>query len=55
MIILKKCTIDIITKIQIIENTLAEQSLSTAKFYLNKKNINASLMYLKEISSIDRN
>lgn len=44
-----KYEIDIITKIQIIENTLAEHSLSTAKFYLNKKNINASLMYLKEI------
>lgn len=44
-----KYEIDIITKIQIIENTLAEHSLSNAKFYLNKKNINASLMYLKEI------
>lgn len=44
-----KYEIDIITKIQIIENTLAEHSLSTAKFYLNKKNINASLTYLKEI------
>ena len=32
-----KYEIDIITKIQIIENTLAEHSLSTAKFYLNKK------------------
>ena len=44
-----KYEIDIITKIQIIENTLAEHKLSTAKFYLNKKNINASLLYLKEI------
>ena len=44
-----KFKIDIITKIQIIENTLAEHKLSTAKFYLNKKNINASLVYLKDI------
>lgn len=44
-----KYEIDIITKIQIIENTLAEHKLSTAKFYLNKKNINASLVYLKDI------
>jgi outer membrane protein assembly factor BamD len=44
-----KYEIDIITKIQIIENTLAEHKLSTAKFYLDKKNINASLVYLKDI------
>ena len=44
-----KYEIDIITKIQIIENTIAEHKLSTAKFYLNKKNINASLVYLKDI------
>ena len=44
-----KYEIDIITKIQIIENTLAEHNLSAAKFYLNKKNINASLVYLKDI------
>jgi len=44
-----KYEIDIITKIQIIENTLAEHKLYTAKFYLNKKNINASLVYLKDI------
>ena len=44
-----KYEIDIITKIQIIENTLADHKLSTAKFYLNKKNINASLVYLKDI------
>ena len=44
-----KYEIDIITKIQIIENTLAEHKLFTAKFYLNKKNINASLVYLKDI------
>ena len=44
-----KYEIDIITKIQIIENTLAEHKLSTAKHYLSKKNINASLVYLKDI------
>ena len=44
-----KYEIDIITKIQIIENTLAEHKLYTAKFYLNKKNINASFVYLKDI------
>ena len=44
-----KYEIDIITKIQIIENTLAEHKLSAAKYYLNKKNINASLVYLKDI------
>lgn len=44
-----KYEIDIITKLQIIKNTLAEHNLSTAKFYLNKKNINASLLYLKDI------
>ena len=38
-----------ITEVQIIENTLAEHKLSTAKFYLSKKNINASLVYLKDI------
>ena len=41
--------IDIITKIQIIENILADHKLVTAKFYLDKKNREASLIYLKEI------
>ena len=41
--------IDIITKIQIIQNNIADNKLSTAKFYLNKKNQNGSLLYLKDI------
>ena len=41
--------IDIITKIQIIDNSLARHKLSIAKFYLNKKNLNASLIYFKDI------
>tara|TARA_B100001057_G_C22690347_1_gene887502 strand:+ start:244 stop:1110 length:867 start_codon:yes stop_codon:yes gene_type:complete len=44
-----KYEIDILTKIQIIDNNLASNKLSTAKFYLNKKNINGSLIYLKDI------
>ncbi len=44
-----KYEIDIITKIQIIDNNLAINKLSTAKFYLEKKNFNAALIYLKDI------
>ena len=44
-----KYEIDIITKIQIINNNLAINKLSTAKFYLEKKNINGALIYLKDI------
>ncbi len=44
-----KYEIDIITKIQIIENNLAINKLSIAKFYLEKKNINGALIYLKDI------
>ena len=44
-----KYEIDILTKIQIIDNNLASNKLSTAKFYLNKKNINGSLIYLRDI------
>jgi len=44
-----KYEIDIITKIQVIDNNLAMNKLSTAKFYLDKKNINAALIYLKDI------
>ena len=44
-----KYEIDIITKIQIIDNNLAMNKLSTAKFYLEKKNINGALIYLKDI------
>ena len=44
-----KYEIDIITKIQMIDNNLAINKLSTAKFYLEKKNINGALIYLKDI------
>ena len=44
-----KYEIDIITKIQVINNNLAMNKLSTAKFYLDKKNINGALIYLKDI------
>ena len=44
-----KYEIDIITKIQIIDNNLAINKISTAKFYLEKKNINGALIYLKDI------
>jgi len=44
-----KYEIDIITKIQIINTNLAMNKLSTAKFYLKKKNINGALIYLKDI------
>src|SRR6056300_852381 len=44
-----KYEIDIITKIQVIDNNLAMNKLSTAKFYLEKKNINGALIYLKDI------
>ena len=44
-----KYEIDIITKIQIIDNNLAFNKISIAKFYLAKKNINGALIYLKDI------
>ena len=44
-----KYEIDIITKIKLINNNLAAEKLSVAKFYLNKGNTNGSLMYLKDI------
>ena len=44
-----KYEIDIITKIQVIDNNLAMNKISTAKFYLDKKNINGALIYLKDI------
>ena len=44
-----KYEIDIITKIQIIDNNLAINKLSTAKFYLEKNNVNGALIYLKDI------
>ena len=44
-----KYEIDIITKIQIIKNTLARNKLEIAKFYIDKNNINGALIYLIEI------
>ena len=44
-----KYEIDIITKIKLINNNLAEEKLEVAKFYLNKNNSNGSLVYLKDI------
>tara|TARA_B100000035_G_C20896680_1_gene507486 strand:+ start:39 stop:896 length:858 start_codon:yes stop_codon:yes gene_type:complete len=44
-----KYEIDIITKIQIINNNIALSKLSVAKFYLKKKNLNGALFYLKDI------
>ena len=41
--------IDIITKIQIIQNNLADHKLVTARYYYDKENKEASLIYLKEI------
>ena len=44
-----KYEIDIITKIKLLNNNLASQKLSTAKFYLDKNNVDGSLIYLKDI------
>ena len=44
-----KYEIDIITKIKLINNNLAAEKLSVAKFYLDKGNTNGSLIYLKDI------
>ena len=41
--------IDIITKIQIIDNNIAENNLKIAKFYYKKNNLNGALIYLKSI------
>ena len=41
--------IDILTKIKIINNNLAKNKLSIAKFYLEKENYNGSLLYLEDI------
>ena len=41
--------IDIITKMQIVDNNIAANKLSTSIFYLNKKNISGALIYLKDI------
>ena len=44
-----KYEIDILTKIKLINNNLAAEKLSIAKFYYDKKNFNGSLVYLKDI------
>ena len=44
-----KYEIDIITKISLLNNNLASDKLSTAKFYFKKNNLNAALIYLKDI------
>ena len=44
-----KYEIDILTKIKLINNNLAAEKLSTAKFYLDKGNTNGSLVYLIDI------
>ncbi len=44
-----KYEIDIITKIQIINNNLAKNKLNTAKFYLSKTNYSGALIYLLDI------
>ena len=41
--------IDIITKIKVVNNTLAAEKLNIAKFYLDKDNTNGSLIYLIDI------
>ena len=41
--------IDILTKIKLINNNLAAEKLSIAKFYLDKGNTNGSLVYLIDI------
>ena len=44
-----KYEIDIITKIKVVNNTLAAEKLNIAKFYLDKDNTNGSLIYLIDI------
>ena len=44
-----KYEIDILTKVQILDNNIAANKLSTAQFYLNKKNLNGALLYFKDI------
>lgn len=43
-----KYEIDIITKINVIENNISDNNLLIAKYYLDKKKYNAALVYLKE-------
>ncbi len=44
-----KYEIDIITKLQVIDNNLASDNLLKAKFYIKRNNFNAALVYLKDI------
>ena len=44
-----KYEIDIITKLQVIDNNIAASKLINAKFYLDRKNLNGALVYLKDI------
>ncbi len=44
-----KYEVDILLKIRLINNNLAEKKLSNAKYYLERDNINGSLVYLKDI------
>ena len=44
-----KYEIDIITKMQILDNNIAKNKLTISIFYLDKKNINGALIYLKDI------
>ena len=44
-----KYEIDILTKIKLINNNLAAEKLSIAKFYLDKGNTNGSLVYLIDV------
>ena len=41
--------IDIITRLKILDNNIATNKLSTAKFYYSKKNYYGALIYLKDI------
>ena len=44
-----KYEIDIITKVQIIDNKIAENNLNIAKFYYNENNLSGALVYFKNI------
>ncbi len=44
-----KYEVDILLKIRLINNNLAEKKLSNAKYYLVRDNLNGSLIYLKDI------
>ncbi len=44
-----KYEIDIITKIRVINNNLAQSKLKTAEYYIERDNTNGALVYLKDI------